>query len=55
MDETASGFELGFKTRFADGAAEFNAVAFYTEFDDLQVKSSTVNGTRVVTKIGNAG
>lgn len=54
-DETASGFELGFKTRFADGAAEFNAVAFYTEFDDLQVKSSTVNGTRVVTKIGNAG
>lgn len=54
-DETASGFELGLKTRFADGAAELNVVAFYTEFDDLQVKSSTVNGTRVVTKIGNAG
>ena len=54
-EESAEGFEFGLKTSFADGMAEFNAVAFYTEFDDLQVKSSTVNGTRVVTKIGNAG
>jgi outer membrane receptor protein involved in Fe transport len=54
-DETAKGFEVGLKTSFADGMAEFNAVAFYTEFDDLQVKSSTFAGTRVVTTIGNAG
>jgi outer membrane receptor protein involved in Fe transport len=54
-DETAKGFELGLKTTFLDGMAEFNAVAFYTEFDDLQVKSSTFAGTRVVTTIGNAG
>jgi iron complex outermembrane receptor protein len=54
-DESAKGFELGYKARFADGAAEFNAVAFYTEFDDLQVKTSSVEGTRVVTVIGNAG
>jgi iron complex outermembrane receptor protein len=54
-DETANGFEFGLKTRFADGMAEFNAVAFYTEFDDLQVKTSTVSGTSIITKIGNAG
>lgn len=54
-DESAKGFELGYKTRFADGAAEFNAVAFYTEFDDLQVKTSFLEGTTVITKIGNAG
>lgn len=54
-DETAKGFELGFKTRFADGMAELNAVAFYTEFDDLQVKSSSFEGTQVITNVGNAG
>ncbi|MEH6592309.1 MAG: TonB-dependent receptor [Halioglobus sp.] len=54
-DESAKGFELGYKTRFADGAAEFNAVAFYTEFEDLQVKTSFLEGTTVITKIGNAG
>ena len=54
-DEKAKGFELGLKTSLLDGMAEFNVVAFYTEFDDLQVKSSTFAGTRVVTTIGNAG
>ena len=54
-DESAKGFEFGYKTRFADGAAEFNAVAFYTEFEDLQVKTSFLEGTSVITKIGNAG
>jgi iron complex outermembrane receptor protein len=54
-DETAQGFEVGLKTSFADGMAELNVVAFYTEFDDLQVKTSTFVGTSVITKIGNAG
>jgi outer membrane receptor protein involved in Fe transport len=54
-DETAKGFEVGLKTSFADGMAEFNAVAFYTEFDDLQVKTSTFVDTMVITRIGNAG
>jgi outer membrane receptor protein involved in Fe transport len=54
-DETAKGVELGFKTRFADGAAELNVVAFYTEFDDLQVKSSSFEGIEVITNVGNAG
>jgi len=54
-DESAKGFEAGLKTSFADGLAELNVVAFYTEFDDLQVKTSTVSGTAIITKIGNAG
>jgi iron complex outermembrane receptor protein len=54
-DETAQGFELGLKTSFADGMAELNVVAFYTEFDDLQVKSSSFEDLQVVTQIGNAG
>jgi outer membrane receptor protein involved in Fe transport len=54
-DEKAKGFEAGIKTTLLDGMAEFNAVAFYTEFDDLQVKTSTVSGTSIITKIGNAG
>lgn len=54
-DEKAKGFEAGIKTTLLDGMAELNAVAFYTEFDDLQVKTSTFVDTTVITKIGNAG
>jgi iron complex outermembrane receptor protein len=54
-DETAKGFELGIKTSLLDGMAELNVVAFYTEFDDLQVKTSTFVDNVVITKIGNAG
>lgn len=54
-DESAQGFEVGLKTSFADGLAELNVVAFHTEFDDLQVKSSAVKDLRVITKVGNAG
>ncbi len=54
-DETAKGLEAGLKTSLAGGAAELNLVAFYTEFDDLQVKQSSVEGTTIITRIGNAG
>jgi outer membrane receptor protein involved in Fe transport len=54
-DEKAKGFEAGIKSSLLDGTAEVNLVAFYTEFDDLQVKTSTVVGTSIITKIGNAG
>jgi len=54
-DEKAKGFEVGMKTSFADGMAELNVVAFYTEFDDLQVKASFVEDFQVFTEIGNAG
>ena len=53
--ETANGFEVGLKTRFADGRAEFNAVAFYTEFDDLQVKTGFVSEGRIQNIVSNAG
>jgi outer membrane receptor protein involved in Fe transport len=53
--ETAQGFEMGLKTRFADGRAEFNAVAFYTEFDDLQVKTGFVTEGRIRNIVTNAG
>ena len=38
-DESALGFELGMKSRYADGRVELNIAAFNTEFDDLQVNS----------------
>ena len=53
--ETAKGFEMGLKTRFADGRAEFNAVAFYTEFDDLQVKTGFVSEGQILNVVSNAG
>lgn len=36
-DEEASNIELGAKFILANGAAELNIAAFYTEFDDLQI------------------
>ena len=42
-DEEATSFEIGSKSRFADGAAELNAALFFTTYDDLQV--SIFDGT----------
>ena len=53
-DESAESFEIGMKARFLDGRAELNAVAFTTEYSDLQVKNSSVSQAGVVTVIGNA-
>ena len=53
-DEMADSFEVGFKGRFLDGRAELNAVAFTTEYQDLQVKNSSVTESGVLTVIGNA-
>ncbi|NND48139.1 MAG: TonB-dependent receptor [Woeseiaceae bacterium] len=36
-DEEATNFELGGKFSLADGAAEINAAAFFTDFSDLQI------------------
>lgn len=38
-DETVQTFELGMKSNLLDGAAEFNATLFRSEFKDLQVNS----------------
>ncbi len=37
QDEEASNFEIGGKFTLAGGAAEINAAAFFTDFEDLQV------------------
>ncbi|MFK7957558.1 MAG: TonB-dependent receptor [Lysobacterales bacterium] len=42
-DETVTGFEIGSKSRFMDGRAEFNATLFRSDFKDLQVNSFVVN------------
>jgi len=36
-DEEATSFELGGKFSLAEGAAEINAAAFFTDFEDLQI------------------
>lgn len=36
-DEEASAFEAGFKSIFWDGRARFNAAAYYTDYEGLQV------------------
>jgi len=38
--EEADSYELGIKSRFWDGAAQVNAAAFYTDYDNIQI---TVN------------
>lgn len=36
-DETNTNYEIGAKTRLADGRVTFNAAVFYSDIDDLQV------------------
>jgi len=36
-EEKTTSYEVGFKTRFADGAAELNMAFYYTDYEDLQV------------------
>ncbi|MCI2285598.1 TonB-dependent receptor [Colwellia sp. MSW7] len=38
-DETALGYEIGYKSMLLDGNAELNVTIFRTEFDDLQLQS----------------
>ena len=46
--EKAESYEVGFKSRLLDGNLTFNAAAFYTKYDDLQVQVFT--GIAPVTK-----
>ncbi|MBX7197807.1 MAG: TonB-dependent receptor [Rhodospirillaceae bacterium] len=50
-DEKAMNYEVGAKTVFADGKAEFNIGAYYTKFDNLQI--SVFDGT-LGFNVGNA-
>jgi len=42
-DEMASGFEIGLKSRFMGGRAEFNIALFHTTFEDMQLNSFVPN------------
>jgi outer membrane receptor protein involved in Fe transport len=50
-DETVTGFELGWKSRFAGGKAETNVALFHSDYEDLQV--STFDGVAGFV-VGNA-
>lgn len=56
-DEQATGYEVGFKSRWLDNRAELNATLFRTEFDDLQVNSFLVttapSGAAIITSVIN--
>lgn len=52
-DEKVLGYELGLKSRFANGRAEVNAAIFRSDFEDLQVISFTAVGS-AVTNAGEA-
>lgn len=56
-DESVTGFEIGYRSVLADGAAEFNATVFFNDFEDLQVGSFIPNedGTGVDGITNNAG
>ena len=53
-DEEVVGYELGYKGRFNDGMAEFNAVLFLNDYTDLQSNSFVSNGVSTSSIIGNA-
>ncbi|WP_068545455.1 TonB-dependent receptor [Thalassotalea crassostreae] len=56
-DESVTGFEIGYRSVLADGAAELNATVFYNDFEDLQVGAFIPNedGTGVDGITNNAG
>jgi iron complex outermembrane receptor protein len=47
-DEKTTNYELGTKTRWADGRMQFNAAAFYTDIDGLQVVVNTSCSSRII-------
>ena len=52
--ETADSFEVGFKSMLLDGALRFNAAAWMTTFDDLQVQVLNPAGNFIVTNVAGA-
>ncbi|WOH38838.1 TonB-dependent receptor [Thalassotalea fonticola] len=56
-DESVTGFEVGYRSVLADGAAELNATLFYNDYEDLQVGAFIPNedGTGVDGITNNAG
>ena len=53
-DEKALSLEAGLKSSVADGAAQVNVAAFFTEYDDLQVNSFDNNGDPKITNASSS-
>jgi len=54
-EETVTSFELGMKSTFWDGKAQFNGALFSYDYDDLQVSTVLAEGNTVTSSIENAG
>jgi iron complex outermembrane recepter protein len=52
--ENLLAYELGGKTRWLNGRLILNAAAFYYDFDDLQVNTTTFTGDQLVVEVDNA-
>lgn len=54
-EEEIENFELGLKSTFWDGRAQFNAALFSYDYTNLQVSTVLAQGNTVTSAIGNAG
>lgn len=54
-DETLRSWELGVKTRLLDERLQLNAVAFYADYEDIQVTVQSDSGNPVIVDLLNAG
>jgi len=55
-DEIATGYEIGYKSRFMEGRLVFNVALFLNEFKDLQVSSfNTPPNSAPILVVSNAG
>ncbi len=54
-EEEIKNFEIGYKSTFWDGRAQFNGALFAYDYTNLQVSSVLAKGNTVTSAIGNAG
>lgn len=54
-EEEIENFEVGMKSTFWDGRAQFNAALFSYDYTNLQVSTVLAQGNTVTSAIGNAG
>jgi iron complex outermembrane receptor protein len=52
--ETSIAYELGIKSMLMDGKLQLNASAFYTEFDDLQIQTLSIEIGQQISNGGDA-
>jgi iron complex outermembrane receptor protein len=52
--ENLTAYEMGFKSQYLDRHLTLNAAAYYYDFSDLQIWTSTITGTGIVFETDNA-